>query len=110
MTWYAVSLLFKSSHTQPQDVEDALWEESIVLINAVTEREAREIAVKRAHDSEHSYTTQGNDSVSWTFQQVERVFEIDADILVSGTEVFSRFLRDSEVHSLLTPFDSCDAN
>ena len=37
--------------------------------------------------------------------KVERVFEIGDEPVGSGREVFSRFLRASEVKSLLTPFE-----
>lgn len=41
----------------------------------------------------------------WEFFKVERIFAIDAEILVHGVEIFARHLRNSEVHSLLTQFD-----
>ena len=43
--------------------------------------------------------------VIWKFHSIERVYPVLDDELRNGTEVFSRFLRDSEVRSLLTPFD-----
>jgi len=49
--------------------------------------------------------TSGNNTVLWRFVKVERVVEICTDELINGTELFSRFLREKEVESLLTPFD-----
>ena len=45
-----------------------------------------------------------NGVVSWTFETIERVYLIEDEELHNGSEVFSRFLRDAEVKSLLTPF------
>jgi len=51
-----------------------------------------------------SYRTSSG-AVTWVFERVDRVYGIDRELLADGTEWFSRFLRDSEVTSLLTPFD-----
>jgi hypothetical protein len=51
-----------------------------------------------------SYQAQ-NDLIIWTFEGVERVYAIEKDHLSSGVELFSRFLRDSEVTSMRTPFE-----
>ena len=101
--WYAASLLFESVHNgQPQP--NALWEEKIVLVKANSEEDARRQADEFGKIEEHSYTSADGDQVHWTYRRVERVYEIDAQTLRSGTELFSRFLRGSEVASLLTPF------
>src|SRR5262245_47487125 len=101
--WYAASLLFESVHngrSQP----DALWEEKIVLLQAGTEDEARRQADQLGKAEEHSYTSAEGDHVQWNYRGIERICSIDAQTLGRGTELFSRFLRASEVTSLLTPF------
>lgn len=42
--------------------------------------------------------------MTWSFDRVERVVLVDAEI-GHGTELFSRVLRDSEVMSMLQPFN-----
>jgi|SRR4026208_1661929 uncharacterized protein DUF4288 len=101
--WYAASLLFRGIHSIPTDQDD-LWEESIRLIQASDENEAESKATLLGQASEVSYLAQGRDKVSWKFVQIERIFQIDDDPLTSGSEVFSRFLKSSEVASLLTSF------
>jgi hypothetical protein len=101
--WFAVNLLFKSVHAGKPE-EDSLWEERIILIQAETEAEARQQAELLGKDEEHEYVSATGDLVRWTFQQIERVYPIEAETLENQTEVFSRFLRSSEVESLLTPF------
>ena len=101
--WYAANLLFKSTHSPSTD--DELWEESIRLIQA----ESKELALKTAQfigtNEKVAYVVKGCDEVTWEFVQVERVFEIDDEQLINGSELFSRFLRKSEVESLLKPFE-----
>jgi len=101
--WYAASLLFRRTRESGSN-DDLLWEESIRLIKADSEEDAQVLAQKLGQSAPVVYeTTEG--TVTWTFDRVERVFTIDSESLVNGTELFSRFLRNSEVLSLLTPFD-----
>jgi Domain of unknown function (DUF4288) len=101
--WFTASLLYKSRHPDhPQS--EFLWEESIVLIRASSEEEARREAERIGKDGEHDYVAAAGNLVHWTFEQVESVQAILDDALNHGTEVFSRFLRASEVESLLAPF------
>ena len=101
--WYAVSLFFKGLHTPPGKMEPK-WEESIRLVEASSEEEARDKAQKIGCSEEVSYKTQDG-SLTWKFERVERIYAIDEAKITDGTEVFSRFLRETEALSLLTPFD-----
>jgi Domain of unknown function (DUF4288) len=101
--WYAASLLFQYCH--PNDPEpESLWENSIVLIEASTEETARRIAEGIGADAQCEYVAD-SDIVQVRFEQIEKIYQIEAEQLVSGTELFSRLLRASEVKSMLTPFD-----
>jgi hypothetical protein len=101
--WYAASLLFKSIHSG--SVSSNIWEESIRLIQADTS----ELALKKANfigaGEKVNYIVHSGDTVTWEFVKVERVYEIMDEQIKDGTELFSRFLRDSEAESLLTPFN-----
>lgn len=99
--FYAVNLLYQSERS---DLKEGLWEERIILVLALDEDEAKSKAFAFAKDQETQITLEDSEQVSWKFSQIERVFLID-DPLVDGTELFSRFLRGSEVESILTPFD-----
>ena len=101
--WFAASLLFKSTHV-PTEAKPAIWEESIRLILAATEEEAYEKARRIGNAASHAYDVEGG-TVTWHFQSVERVHHIEDDALRDGSELFSRFLKDSEVQSLGKPFD-----
>ena len=100
--WYAASLFFKGEHTPLTPTPK--WEESIRLIEANSEDDARVKAQEIGRAEEHSYRTQDG-TVHWKFERIERLYAIDEPHLGNGTEVFSRFLRESEALSLLTPFD-----
>ena len=101
--WFAASLLFRSSHV-PTDTRPAIWEESVRIIEAETESEALKEAERIGAFAIHTYETERG-LVIWTFEKVERVYSIQDEELRSGSEVFSRFLRDAEVQSLLEPFE-----
>jgi len=100
--WYSASLLFKGVHSPLR--AEPLWEESVRLIKADTEDDAREKARRLGVAEKTSYRT-SDGKVTWIFDRIERVYAIDAESIVDGTELFSRFLRNSEVESLLTPMD-----
>jgi len=100
---YTAALLFRSLRDGaflPQN----LWEESIILIEAISQEDALAKANEIGRCRRVSYATQDGTELVWEFFKVERVFEV-TNALEDGAEIFSRFLRNSEVESLLTPFD-----
>src|SRR2546429_32691 len=102
--WYGVNLLFKSVHNQTPSDNEPLWEESVCLVEAASEEEAHQSGERLGRSKEHEYISATGDLVKWRFEKVESVYGILDDAISSGTEVFSRFLRESEVASILTPF------
>jgi transcriptional antiterminator Rof (Rho-off) len=82
---------------------DLLWEESIVLIEAESAEDASVKARMVAKAAETEYVSAAGETISWKLDRIERLYEI-GESLSAGKEVFSRFLRNSEVESLLTPF------
>jgi hypothetical protein len=101
--WFAASLLFKSRH--PDDPRsEFLWQESIVLVHASNEDEARREAERIAKEAEHEYVAAAGNLVRWTFERIESIHSILSETLENGTEVFARFLQESQVESLSTPF------
>lgn len=97
---YSVNLLYKGFKS---DDSEPLWEERIILVDALSEEEAVEKAYTFVSQNECNYQNDDAVTVSWKFEKIERVYEIDSD-LRDGTELFSRFLRNKEVESILTPF------
>ena len=104
MRWFAASLLFESKHSI-FSAEEGLWEERIIILHAESQDDATAQAHQIGVAGETSYEAKEEDQVTWTLSQVERILEVESESLSSGTEVFSRFLRASEVASLLTPFE-----
>lgn len=68
------------------------------------EIEAEEKAKKSIVANECEFTVSGSVKVAWKFHQVESVCLIE-DNIEDGVELFSRFLRQSEAESILTPFE-----
>ena len=101
---FSASLLFRSSHDDDRR-ESSLWEEAIILIEALNEVEAAVKAKEIGLTMQSSYVTLDSTSVTWLFFKVERIFELLDIPLQHGSELFSRHLRNSEVQSILTPFE-----
>jgi hypothetical protein len=99
--WYSVNLLYKSLHPEHPEHE-WLWEERIVLVEAGSEDEAKRKGERLGKAEEVEYISATGDLVRWTFQQLERVCQIEA--LQDGSELFSRFLSQAEVDSLTATF------
>lgn len=99
---FSVALLFHISQIGKPD-SNPLWEERIILVVADDEDEAR-IKADGLIKKEFSYENAYGETVLYKFWCIERVFSISGD-LSDGTEVFVRFLRDSEAMSILTPFE-----
>lgn len=97
--WFGVSLLFRSS--VPLDEHGTpLFEERIILLAAHDEAEAWKKAKERAPGLEEQYINAEGHCVTWTFERPLDVQEIPDEQLEDGVEVFHRFLREDEVHSL----------
>ena len=105
--WYTASVLLAGEHQMEPPVP-SLWEEVILLIEAGTEEQARSTAETIGRSKAHEYyvTEPKRHVMRWTFGRVDRVCAIEEAMLKSGTELFSRFLRQSEAESLLTPFEA----
>lgn len=101
--WYSASIMFVAEHPERPRPEP-LWEEQVILINSSDERTAKAIADGIGRRKEHEYRNAEGALVKWRFHAVESVYPIEAEILVSGVELFSRFLRNAEAKNLLTPF------
>ncbi len=101
--WFSAAILLRSEAADRLPA-DSLWEESVVLVKADTEDDALMIAAAIGRSQEISYGVEGGGQLRWLFDRVERVYPIESEDLQSGTELFSRYLRASEVESLLAPF------
>ena len=88
--WFSASLLMKGNSSERSD-EDIFWEDSIVLIQADDEEDAIVQADALGKAAENQYVAATGESLSWTFERIERVFEI-GEVLASGMELFSRHL------------------
>jgi Domain of unknown function (DUF4288) len=100
--WFAVNLLYESVHEPP--ASQNLWEERIIIVQADSDESALHQGESLAKAEEHDYVSAQGNHVRWIFRGVERVFPIDAEQLSHGTEVFARFLKTSEVQSILEKF------
>lgn len=101
--WFCAALLRVAERNGKRDA-NSLWEEQFVLVESVDEQQASKLVQERYGHDQAPYKNNKGDLIAWKFVAIERVYAIEQQTLNNGTEVFSRFLRDSEVQSLLTPF------
>lgn len=105
--WYSASLLLKRTHPKvPVGTDESLWEESIVLIEANCEAEARQQAEHLGRKENQRFQAVSGEEVRWDFVRITALYELLDDHVKNGTEVFSRFLRDEDVKILLAPSGS----
>src|SRR5437762_5023276 len=102
--WFTASLLLKSVHEIIPAVE-GIWENVIVLISANDESEARVIAERLGKSREHEYYVLHPQThlLKVVFVQIEQIYQIESDKFDTGVEMFSRFLKSSEIESMLAP-------
>jgi hypothetical protein len=92
MNWYAAKLIFESE-IDGNPKADGLWEESIRIVMAASEDEARAEAFEIGKTAEHSYDNENGESVFWRFRDVEEIQDLCVSELAPGAEVFSRLFR-----------------
>ena len=85
--WFAAKLLFASSIRH--DDGRALQEESIRLIQANDEAEARSKAATIGASEQHSYGNAYGENVNWQFVSVLEIQDLCEANIVDGMEVFS---------------------
>ena len=102
--WFCAAI-FRVAERDGERKPDSLWEEQFFLVEADDEKLAWNAAGKLASRREAPYKNDRGELISWQFVKVDRVYAIPDEKLGSGVEVFSRFLRDSEAKSLMTPFE-----
>ncbi len=102
--WFCAAILKIAEHDGERRT-DSLWEEQFFLVESDDEKLALKEAEKFATRREAPYKNGKGELISWQFVKVDRIYLIPDEKLGSGVEVFSRFLRDSEAKSLMTPFE-----
>lgn len=102
--WFSVNLLYKYTHEHGSS-KNPQWEESILLIEAESEDQAKAKALTFVKQEETSYLSATGESVCFQFDSIESVWEIGPYQPKSGDETFSRMLKDCEVKSLKEKLD-----
>ena len=101
--FYVANALLRSSHSPPIPEEKTLWEELFILVEAESEDQALSLAQDIGRRSAVAYKNVAGETVQWSFVEVTKIHLLDR--LVHGTELFARFLRNTEAMSLRQPFD-----
>lgn len=100
MAWFGVRLLIEATHPSEGERKDDLFEDRVVLVEAVDESEALEKAQRAAEISEPEYRNEFGDLVSWEFVEILGVQGLLTGRPLDGSEIFWSFLSRTEVEEL----------
>lgn len=101
--WYSVVCFFVA-RIDGELLEDVLYEESHYIVKAESIEDATELATELASSACVSYANIYGQSVSWELAHPALVKEIDSP-LVSGAEVFSRYMDHTTFRALVESGD-----
>ena len=94
---YLAVVVYESS-ADAQNYEP-LYEESFMIIEAVSEEEAREKALSHVNEP-YSYKNQYGATITWSFKQLVQLLNVwDAEIQ-DGAELCSRFFQNYKAYDL----------
>jgi hypothetical protein len=102
--WFTANILFKSQCASLSEAQ-MLWEERFVIFAASEQVNAMEKALHYGKSEEHSYTNERKELVEWKFDGVISLHKLDTQDIHDKLEVFTRFLKFSEVASLKSSFE-----
>ena len=97
--WFTVYVYLRSSRPLPSG--ESLWMENLYLVSADEASSAKDLAWASAVRDEHRYKNLQGETGEWTADHLGAVHEV----IASGVELHSRFLRSSQVEGLGENFD-----
>jgi len=103
---YVAVLLSEARSDAPG--REPLYEESIVLVDAISEEDALEEAIKLGIADESTYFDDGGAKITWTTLHVVDVKEVLAEEMVAGETLYVRHFRDYESYRRFDPHRSAD--
>lgn len=98
---YVAVLVTESSSESPDYAP--LYEESFVLLTAISEEEAAEKAREYGKQQEISYYNENQELVTWRLKHVVEVKAVEDATFDDGSELYSRFFRDYAGYSSFEP-------
>jgi len=97
--WFTVALLYESviegepiNLDKEYDSSNNVYEESHLLVKAVSSEEAIALGEKIGYENEHHYKNQYDQTVYWKLVKVLDCFELLDEEFKTGTELYSRFV------------------
>ncbi|WP_199810690.1 DUF4288 domain-containing protein [Streptomyces rimosus] len=82
---------------------DPLYEESVVLVYAADEADARNRAERRARSREAGYLNDRGETVTWTFKRVVDVCAVLDEDLTQDADLYARHFRDYAAYERFEP-------
>lgn len=83
--------------------EPPLYQESIVLLQATSEEEARRLALARAQEEQVRYTSADGKTVAWSLKHLVDVSPVLDEKLKHGSELYARHFRNYDAYYAFEP-------
>ena len=93
--WYSANLLFRANVDDDSGAQP-LCEESLRVLIADSDEDARTRAEQIGRAAQHSYLNDAGKEVQWVFVSVLELQDLCESALLDGMEVFSRLYREKE--------------
>lgn len=97
--WFTVALLYESvKEGEPKNLDEDydsstnVYEESHLLVKAVSPEEAIALGEKIGYENEHHYKNKYDETVYWKLVKVLDCFELLDEEFKTGTELYSRYI------------------
>ena len=103
-SFYIAIILYKSSSDAPS--YQPLYQESFVLIKAVSLEEAKAKALNHGKNESVSYTNENGETITWSLQQVVDVNSVLDDDFNSSEDIvdlYARHFRNYEAYKSFEP-------
>ncbi len=101
---YVAVLVIES--TSDAENYQPLYEESFVLLKAVSEEEAHDKATEYGKQHEAAYRDEHDQLITWTLKRVVEVRPVEDATFDDGTELYSRFFRNYAAYAAFEPLNS----
>jgi hypothetical protein len=100
---YAVRLLFEATHPN-ESSPSQMWEERIVVMHAIDEAHAEQLARGLPESNRVEYKNAADDRVAWELTDVVDVVQLLDPVVGDGTEVYYALHNRKSVEALRRAF------
>lgn len=106
--WFAARIIMECIH-EPDNLEDKVFEDRIVLVKARNEDEAKTKAQALPASRAQEYLNAFGEKVTWVLKEILDVVEVLDDALQEGTQVYYAFISKTQLDCMHLPLPKTSA-